>query len=431
MSFSLRRIFLPALGVLGLGVLFSATVAPLEGATTAILGRYTHRWFLVNVASTALWAWLSWVHVFRVRRSARFGVGVFVASSLTVIGAGELASVAGVSFVELLGRRRGLGREVTSRPLTHWVGELPQDLEVAYGVDAPRLRFDFRTDRFGLRNAGDHSGARIVLLGDSLLVGVATPSGEILSERLGELLGQGVLNVSEVGNGPADSLARLEGLGIGLEKRFFVQLVFEGNDLADHARWVRTHAPSSHVWRGAELLTKSAWPDRGLTKAVLGWLEWPKPGLAARRAGRCRDGLGEDQTVHFFFDPKLVERDLEMLPRLAGMLADAHAAFAERQSGYAVVFIPTKLSALAHRCSFSKGSDFFAGGPMRSRFGPLLESLLTARGVPFLDLTLALARAADRGPLPYFSSDTHFTAAGHASAATAVAELLRGIGALD
>ena len=97
------------------------------------------------------------------------------------------------------------------------------------------------------------------------------------------------------------------------------------------------------------------------------------------------------------------------------------AAVAAAGGAFGVVLIPQKLRVLGPYCRFPPGSDLL---PLADRLTPMpgqLAEWSRHAGVAVLDLTGALQAAAANGTLVWLADDTHWNAAGAATAAGAVA----------
>jgi hypothetical protein len=400
--------------------IFASAREPGSLPGTAVLGLYRDRWFLLGVAA----GWLAGVFGLWTAFGRRPGFAprlilLHVGLGLA-LGMLELASIAGLVDYPVLFRLRapsdpaahahGLSR--MGMPHAHYEGRARPDLVEILGVEAESIPYTVDTDRYGLRNRDSDEPPRVVCLGDSVLVGGLLAADELLTERLARALGVRVLSVAEVGYAPQESLRRFETTGISPQGKLFLHLVFEGNDLTDSARWRARD----------EAFSRGGWPWTGFVKSALARLHQPRRGAALRRAGLCRTREGE-QSVYFLYDGAQLAQALPELSRLAPELIAARDDLEARGGRYALVLVPSKLSALAPACRWPADSELAAPATRAdSELPARLAALADEHGIPFLDLTPALREAALEGALPFFAADTHPNAHGHAVMAEALAK---------
>jgi hypothetical protein len=278
------------------------------------------------------------------------------------------------------------------------------------GVKADRRPYDISTDRFGLRNAETREDPDIVCVGDSMLYAGFVSTEDLLTERLGDLLGATVLNVSEPGLSPEEEMNRFTMTGISIEDRMFLHFIFEGNDLVGSAAFANESA-----W---------AWPDSGVLKYILRKLHAPRRGLAETRMGRF-PGRQSTPDVYFYYDAETIDGSIDHLEDLADFLARCRQRFSDAGSEYIVVFVPMKLSVMGPYCQWPEGNRLSEPHFWSSRFRTELGPLCEARSVPFFDLTADLQIAAEAGEVVYFPDDTHLNARGHEIMAESLARYLR------
>ncbi len=395
----------------------------------ALLGGYTHVTFVASAALTYAAVWCAVLATGRLDRRALFRVVAVHAAIAAVAAALELVAFLGVvDFVKLLPsgmKWRHEYEDAWQEPHRRMSGEAPQDLSVVMGVPAPKLPFEFATDRFGLRNPRDKDDPAVVCLGDSILVAGLVPVGSTVSERLEADLRADVLNVSQIGYSPEESLARFDTTGLDPKGRVFLHFLFEGNDAGDSERWRRAHAEgASEPWRAAKLPAGGLrWPDRGFLKPLVNCLYRHKPALASLRAGRFGAGPGTD--VWFFYDGPMIESQADGFPGVEALVRAAKAWFESRGARYAVVAVPAKISVLHRFCTFPPQSHLADPAMAASSFRARLANACADAGVPFLDTTPGLVEVAERGELPYFAADTHLNATGLAAVARQVLPLAR------
>lgn len=387
-----------------------------EPLGTAVLGLYRDRVFAANVALT--WAALvaSWVAWLRPGTPALLrAIALHLGVALPVLLA-EAAAFGGlVDFRARLVPGAPQSRPADPRlrrmgePNTHVRGRVAPDLVQILGVEAAEVPFDFRTDRYGLRNLGDKSDPAVFCLGDSVLVAALVPAAETLTEQLERGLGLPVLNVSESGYSPQEAALRLELLGLPLRGRLVLQFVFDGNDLADSSAW--------RAWIARRAAVD--WPNVGLLKSLLGSLHRARPGAAAARLGLFRGTSGEE-SVWFLWDRSTQAAHLDEIPAVLDALAGIRARVEGERGRYAVVLVPSKLRALHEFTSFPEGSEIATPEERESALASALLAWAERERVSIFDLTPALRGEARSGRLPYFPADTHLNAHGHTVAAGAL-----------
>ncbi len=386
---------------------------------TAVLGAYRERWFLLCMAMTYCSLWATAVSFWRFNRTTLLRIGLMHLALLLPLLVAECTAFAGlVDFESLAAGHRATRNTSAVDPRLRWVG-LPHfrsqgtvlpDLVGILGADAVPLRYSFQADEHGLRNPAPKPEARVLCLGDSILVGGLVPVDHLVTEKLERRLGVSVMNVSEVAYSPQEELIRLETLGLDLRRRLIVQFVFEGNDLQDSEIW--------RSWRTPQVGRR--WPASGATKALLGLLHGPKRAAGARRVGAFAAATGQSVPVYFLYDASRIDRYLAELDHLRTAFCSARDRFAKQGAAYAIVLVPAKLTVLHACCTWSTTSEFRSPRSAESGFRRRLAQICKEDSIPFQDLTPALRATAAKGELPYFAADTHLNATGHAAAAEAL-----------
>jgi hypothetical protein len=393
---------------------------------TAVLGRYRERWFLLNVAVSYAAGWALLCALVHPRRGLMFRV---VLAHLGI--AIAVLCLEGVAFVGLvdfrLFARQGWAGGMRSRqatalglrhqgtPGTTKSGYVMPDLCVHLGAPGTLQPYTYTTDAFGLRNAGDKSDARVICLGDSVLVAGLLPVADRVTDRLERALGERVLMVAESGYAPQEELLRLDGLGLDLSGRLVIQFIFAGNDLVDSARW--------RAWRSRG--ARADWPDSGFVKCVLTSLHRPHPRAATQRIGFFRCGQGRVEPVYFLHDAAAHQGLRDEFNVLATVLSAANRRIKNSQGCYAVVLVPMTLTVLAARCEWPAGSALADPARQEGALGGWLQELCQSEGIPYFDLTPALRAVAARGELPFFANDTHLNERGHEAMADALVGWVR------
>lgn len=286
--------------------------------------------------------------------------------------------------------------ELFQVPRPGWTG-------VVQGVEYEvSLRFDAR----GLRGDGGEPGT--LLLGDSLTLAAQVEEPETLAGQLAALLGEGVGNAGVDGYSTWQATGRYRRLG-DLDPSRVVLLFFLGNDLADNERFpmirgqVYTPRPRetaafggrsallafARVWWRARALRSEAAPERERFRREL--------------AVFSREGASVLQAQLPSTEAALRElRDEATARGDALLVALAPPSFVLDRTRAAATFELVGLDP----------AEMDLEAPVRA-----VKEVLARLGVSACDLLPALREAEH----PYFTFDGHWTAAGNAAAAAAVA----------
>jgi hypothetical protein len=330
----------------------------------------------------------------------------------------ELAGAAGlVSYKDRLGgtTKFALGFHLAPNKDVH--GETHQDTAYTWGIAEEPIRFHFKTDDHGLRNASHRDDADVYLLGDSIVVGALVPFERTVTAELEAALGLDVMNVALLSIGPQQQHELIRDLPLPLEGRTVVQFIFEGNDQKDsetHRTKRRGDAKRKRKERGA---LEKAW-RRSLTKNLI---EAFGPGRDFSREIAERTCHVAGQLYTFHYGRAQVHGLDDEIAHVTASLEEFRSEVEAQGGRYVVAFVPTKLHTLAPLCEFPEESDLL---DLDEHLGPLRERLVAwgaESGVPVLDLTPPLQAAAREGRVPWFWGDTHWNAEGHRVAAQALA----------
>jgi lysophospholipase L1-like esterase len=339
--------------------------------------------------------------------------------------------------------------------------------------------FPLVTDADGFRNDAA-SDFEIAALGDSFTDALTLPVERTWPSLLAQRAGARVRNFGTAGFGPGQERRLLEEYVLRHRPRVVVVAFFAGNDLQDAERFdafVRTGAfPGGSLgWKFKDVIARfddsyvlSLWQALGglagerralpTVHADAGGVDFSGEDPGAPAVGRASFDRGlyavavGGRAVRFAFMPpylnclQLSRAELERSPgweatrRAYGemkRLADANG------SRLAVVFVPSKeqvylplveasfppteversvaysLRDLPHAPKAARLLDH------RLALNGLLRDFCAREGIAFRDLTPDLAARLATGTNVYFPDDSHWNAAGHETAADAIAEWLR------
>lgn len=337
-------------------------------------------------------------------------------------------------------------------------------------------RFPFETDADGFRNpAGFGAREDVAVVGDSFTDAMTLPAELGWPARLGQKTGLRIRNYGTAGFGPPQELLVLRDYAVPRRPPLVIVAFFAGNDLQDAERFAgeeRGGAPPPSAaagWRFKQVIARfdqlyvvslqqglaSLWRDRrpataspGDTAPVFDGEEAATRNGAAPAFDRGLFALPVGgRTLRFAFLPAYLNALRESSSDLAGsrrwaltrdayrgMKASVHAAGGE----LGVVFVPSKAQVYLPLLEDAFGVDArreavraAAHDPaipdyatlMRNRLAlnGLMRGFCEAEGLPFLDLTPELEGLVARGANAYFPDDSHWNAAGHEAAASAIA----------
>ena len=325
-------------------------------------------------------------------------------------------------------------------------------------------RYPFETDAEGFRNPIVRQQIDVAALGDSFVEAMTSPREEAWPARLEELSGKKVQNYGTSSFGPQQELYVLQDFAIVHQPRDVVLGYFAGNDLFDAERFDRWEhggdkpgeEPSG--WR----LRKSYRRYETLFLTTLVRVALPAPKPSDLPTSVSNPGLGFDRgayaiptapgtTLRFAFMPPYLQKLAGSRPEIERsrgwqLTRETFLRMKETcvQHGarLTVMFIPSKAEVYWPLVEHSLGQeqlqrslDFISSynhmplraadiSANRSAQNDLLREFCDGAGIPFLDLTPALERAANSGHAVYFADDAHWNAAGHEIAAEELAKFL-------
>lgn len=338
-------------------------------------------------------------------RQILFGYVTVALTVLAFLGGLELAAALGV-LGRLLPAAGGDGAAIgwELQPGLDVSGETRQDIATRLGLDSDPIGFRFQTDGYGFRNGGDPEG-RIVVLGDSIVLGAAVPREETVAERLEALTGVPAMQAALLGLSVQEEQRMLLASGLPLAGKTVVQVVFEGNDLLDSRRW-----------REAAETPEPAPPRRSPLRMLWAWLVRVSNPPAAYET--CEIG---DRTHAFLWTRRSFAGVEDEVDPIVSAIAGFERELAARDARLVLVLVPTKYRVLAGLCRFPPQSIIADPERNLSDLPDRLAAWAGETGIAYLDLTPALTEAAAGGAVPWFWGDTHWNATGHAVAAEAIA----------
>ncbi|WP_425044042.1 alginate O-acetyltransferase AlgX-related protein [Primorskyibacter sp. S87] len=337
----------------------------------------------------------------------------FLAAMVPIVGLGVLLEVSGrvglVDWAGLLGKDQRPAETIgwTLQPGIEVRGETGQDTATLLRIPHDPIPFTYATDVYGFRNGSEPEG-KIVILGDSIVLGAAVPTEQTVSELTEEALSRPVMQAALLGLSIQAEHEMLLGSGLALDGKTVVQFLFEGNDLLDSRAFREASGPVDNSggrmslarigWEGAVRASNPPAPYRtcDIDGQVFAFL-WTRQSF---------DGV-EGELSH------IEQSILEFRTRLEAVGAR-----------YALVLVPSKYRVLHRLCTFPPESLIADPALNLSDLPEQLAAWSRENEIDLLDLTGPLIDKARSGVSPWFWGDTHWNATGHAVAASALAEWL-------
>jgi hypothetical protein len=285
----------------------------------------------------------------------------------------------------------------------------------------PRREY-FASDANGYRNPADYAGQKLVLVGDSFLVGTST----YLSERLAVSRQQNAYNVSFSGSGPMMYAQKVAWVRQTLAPdSCVVEFLFEGNDF--------------QLTDASDVTARAVVPGglqdvaRGFFRTVRGSSAWSRVfyGLTSRAAANVqRLATHETRRPEVTLVRRVGGRNMAFLKGYADVVRRTsfsdHGYVAGRLAAERpdfLVFIPDKFRVYAPLL------DEGASRTLPSAQWDYLQTAAAAIGVESLDLTPSLVahsrQLLAKGETTFWRDDTHWNRHGEDVAAGELVEALR------
>lgn len=307
------------------------------------------------------------------------------------------------------------------RPGLHFQGETPGDLVDLYGLATDRkYQVDVAYDENGFRNPPGRTRADVVLVGDSFLEAGLVSFEETIPARLERALGVTVQNFGCSGYGPQQERIALERYGLPLRPKSIVWFFFEGNDLLDVPRYEEARRTGGQDPRKTRFLERSLVAN--LARRIALFVDRPR--LRDSAEAERRMGRSGSTRIYFAF-PGLPLSDEERASLVKAQDAIRSAAESSRAAGarFLLAFVPTKFR--AHEGLVEFAPDALCATWRSNELPQLLARFAEDAGIEWIDLTPPLRASVEKGELPYFPDDGHWSPSGQAVAAAAIEARLR------
>ena len=304
-------------------------------------------------------------------------------------------------------------------------------------LNTPEYRTPVRITGQGLRDDREYHGPsedalRIVMLGDSFVMGVGVELEETLTEQLERTLGERVsdreveiVNMGVAGYSTRQELAALESRGVGYAPDLVVLGFFVGNDFSENSG-PPLRAEDGYLVNPVRQQGMIPYSVRRFVKlhSQLYHFVWPiQRRMRGHGAVESRDSARRIAEVFLTDDDAagaITRPSLEALDELV-------TACERLELPLAVILIPDHSQVVTAswdglvRQTENDPRTYTAAAPNRR-----LARHLERRGVPTLDLLPAFLEREDRDDL-YLPIDKHWTASGHDVATDATADFVRSL----
>jgi hypothetical protein len=318
-------------------------------------------------------------------------------------------------------------------PHLHWEGLSRGDLAILHDdADPYATRVAFVTDHQGFRNSKDLERADLIFIGDSFTEAGNIPEDDTFVQKTAAALGRSVRNLGRAGyTGPTELLV-LRKYGLTCRPRMVVWQLTESNDLIEAAvyqDWVQAgRPPYQRLLPQRQPRSSSSWQVYSPTWRLFSCLREPRPWPLR---GTFKDGTGRVHEIRILELPAQAHSPVDHpgWPMLADSLREGAQLLRAEKIPLLVLHIPMKPRGLGPRLELQPELAAEVGRypdipePMTLAFH--LQKLCDELGIPFVDATPLLRRAAAAGELVYQPFDTHLSVEGHRVVTAALVEQLR------
>lgn len=315
----------------------------------------------------------------------------------------------------------------------------------------PEFPATLTSDARGFRNKTELPRYDIVALGDSFAEGSKVSDEHPWPVRLAEFSGQTVCNLGMSGYAPQNYLASLKEVGLSLQPKIVMCMVYEENDFRAAELREEPESELSKFFKQSPILQmvdgaivqglgriNTTGHVRGVE--ILSWLPIRVPQTETGKS--------------YAFSPTLV-LDLYQTPEklkatsqwkaITKILVEMNEACRAAGARFVLIYTPSKPHVLLPIAGKLPVEKFHAFAELRAKeklpppaefYEKVLASLDTketltrefceSKSIPFISLTEVLRKCAARGEQVYFTYDDHFSPKGHEIAALATAAFLAG-----
>ncbi|MHC4091085.1 MAG: hypothetical protein ACYSVY_12570 [Planctomycetota bacterium] len=414
-----------------------------------LLGRYSREHFawiiaLVPISAVAICLHLSPTNA--VKKKKAFRVATVLLAVLVSLLAVDIYLRLTASYTYVLGDLAY--RRPAETSLDGFFEDVP--LAIRTYPDAPpgfgRVDWKLSTDSRGFRNPTDYDRYDVVVLGDSFCEGSKISDDDPWPVRFAKTSGVSVSNLGMSGYAPQNYLAALKDFGLGLQPRYVMCMIYEGNDFRSAKRmseapseWKRFFKRSPIVQAIDEFLINKLGPigaERRIDGLeMLSWLPLAIPdGPDARYYTFPPSFLVHHYTSRSEFeDSKYWKRTKHNLEQMRDICRQADAELM-------IVYAPTKPRVVLPLVKVSLPADkVHAFAALRAKrelpepdvyLANLMDYLDVKEGVvqawcrensiALVSLTDAMRESVCRGEQVYYTYNAHWTPVGHAVAGDAV-----------
>ncbi len=287
-------------------------------------------------------------------------------------------------------------------------------------ADMTTYQWDVRYDEHGFRNDVDLKAADIVVIGDSFVESLTTPTPELTTSRLAELQHKVVANLGQYGYGPLEELAVLRRFGLPLHPRTVIWMFFEGNDLNDVLRYRKASVRGRTPQRFWSSFWERSFTINALAQIRKQYRQLSRP-FGKKRSGTIGEPNAQQRTIYFVYSaPPLSSEQLDAFNQTLDTIATAHQLCANHASRLIFVFIPAKFRVFRDLCKFPEASECrkWSLNDLPNRMSKAIRAV--SADIRYLDLTRDFIGSVRRGELPYYADDDHWSPEGHKVAAEAI-----------